>query len=155
MFLNIKKRISKKCDIFRGEKRFDPLLILYVFPLTKKWSVYKFNRRFIWTVRDRITTNKSRKTHFRKSYTLICILTSHISIWSPIHQQHFWLPVSLIQGKSTLLKCPYYGLWKGHILVLGVPNNRLTCMQGKKHFHFLIRSIYFYFTCSTTPKAFV
>ncbi len=34
---------------------FDPLLILYVCPLTKKWSVYNFNSRFIWTVRDRIT----------------------------------------------------------------------------------------------------
>ncbi len=30
------------------------------------------------------------------------------------------------------LKCPYYGLWKVHILVLGVPNNRLTSMQGQK-----------------------
>ncbi len=38
------------------EKLFDPLLILYVCPLTKKWSVYNFNGRFIWTVRDRITT---------------------------------------------------------------------------------------------------
>ncbi len=28
--------------------------------------------------------------------------------------------------------CPYYGLWKVHILVLGVTNNRLTCMQGQK-----------------------
>ncbi len=33
---------------------FDPLLILYVCPLTKKWSVYNFNGRFILTVRDRI-----------------------------------------------------------------------------------------------------
>ncbi len=30
------------------------------------------------------------------------------------------------------LKCPYNGLWKVHILGLGVPNNRLTCMQGQK-----------------------
>ncbi len=31
------------------------------------------------------------------------------------------------------LKCPYYGLWwKVHILVLGVPNNRLIYMQGQK-----------------------
>ncbi len=37
---------------------FDPLLILYVCPLTKKWSVYNFNGRFIWTVRG-------RKTHFK------------------------------------------------------------------------------------------
>ncbi len=30
------------------------------------------------------------------------------------------------------LKCPYYGLWKVHILVLGVPNNSLTCMQAQR-----------------------
>ncbi len=30
------------------------------------------------------------------------------------------------------LKCSYYGLWKVHILVLGVLNNRLTSMQGQK-----------------------
>ncbi len=34
-----------------------------------------------------------------------------------------------------MLKCPYYGLWKVHILVLGVPNNRLTCTQSHKYFH--------------------
>ncbi len=33
---------------------------------------------------------------------------------------------------TTNLKCPYYGLWKVHILVLGVPNNRLTCIQAQK-----------------------
>ncbi len=49
-----------------GENLFDPLLILYVCPLTKKWSVYHFNGRFIWTVRDRITTKKSRKMHLKK-----------------------------------------------------------------------------------------
>ncbi len=37
-----------------------------------------------------------------------------------------------IQYWLSLLKCPYYGLWKVHILVLGVPNNRLTCMQAQK-----------------------
>ncbi len=35
-----------------------------------------------------------------------------------------------------LLKCPYYGLWKVHILVLGDPNNRLTCMHGQKALSF-------------------
>ncbi len=34
------------------------------------------------------------------------------------------------------LKCPYYGLWMVHILVLGVPYNRLTCMQGQKTLSF-------------------
>ncbi len=67
-----------------GEKIFDPLLILYVCPLTKKWSVYNFNGRFILTVRDRITTTtkKQQKNAFQKSYKLICILMSEISIWS-------------------------------------------------------------------------
>ncbi len=49
-----------------GGGLFDTLLILCVCPLTKKWSVYNFNGRCIWTVRDRITTNKYRKTHFKK-----------------------------------------------------------------------------------------
>ncbi len=56
--------------IYSGGKIFDPLLILYVCSLTNKWSVYNFNGRFIWTVRDKITTKKS-----------ICILMSQISIW--------------------------------------------------------------------------
>ncbi len=57
--------------------------IIWVFcPLTKKWSVYNFNGRFIWTVRDRITTTtKIQKNAFQKSYKLICILMSEISIW--------------------------------------------------------------------------
>ncbi len=80
-----------------GEKLFDPLLILYVCPLTKKWSVYNFNGRFIWTVRDRIATKKIQKNAFQKRYKLICILMSQISIWSPINQQDFCLPgVSMI-----------------------------------------------------------
>ncbi len=39
---------------------------MYVCPLTKKWSVYHFNGRFIWTVRYRITTKESRKAHLKK-----------------------------------------------------------------------------------------
>ncbi len=59
--------------------------------LTNKWSIYNFNGRFIWTVRDRIT-KKIQKNSFHKSYKLISILMSQISIWSPINQQDFWLP---------------------------------------------------------------
>ncbi len=33
-------------------------------------------------------------------------------------------------NSKTALKCPYYGLWK--VYVLGVSNNRLTCMRGQK-----------------------
>ncbi len=63
---------------------FDPLLILYVCPLTKKWSVNHFNGRFIWTVRDRITTKNPEK-RFSKSYKLICILMCQICI-CPLHE---------------------------------------------------------------------
>ncbi len=45
------------------------------------------------------------------------------------------------------LKCPYYGLWKVHILVLGVPNNKV-----KKHFHFLIICIYFTLFAQQLPN---
>ncbi len=65
---------GKKINTQWGEKIFDPLLILYVYPLTKKWSVYTFNGMFIWTVRDRIT-------HKKESYKLIWILMSQICIW--------------------------------------------------------------------------
>ncbi len=38
----------------------------------------------------------------------------------------------LFSLKSCMvLKCPYYRLWNIYILLLGVPNNRLTCMQGQ------------------------
>ncbi len=65
-----------------GENVFDPLLILNICPLTKKLSVYNFNGMFILTVRDRITTTQSRKMHFKKSYKLIFILMSEISVWA-------------------------------------------------------------------------
>ncbi len=56
--------IYNNCSlIYSGIKIFDPPLILYVCLLTNKWSVYSFNGRFIWTMRDRITTKKSRKIH--------------------------------------------------------------------------------------------
>ncbi len=45
-----------------------------------------------------------------------------------INELFFWM--------GFWLKCPYYGLRKVHILVLGVPNNRLTCMQGQKTLSF-------------------
>ncbi len=53
---------------------------LYVCPLTKKLSIYNLNGRFILTARDRITTKNPEK-RISKSYKLICILMSEISIW--------------------------------------------------------------------------
>ncbi len=76
------------CMFVQWEKRFDPLLILYVCPLTTKWSVYNFNGGFIWTVRDRITTTKNPEKCILKSYKWICFLMSEICIW-PLHKT--WL----------------------------------------------------------------
>ncbi len=87
-----------------GETFFDPLLILYVCPVTKKLSVYNFNGRFIWTVRQNNNNNKkNQKNAFQKRYKLICILMSERSIWSPISQQDFWLPGVFYTGKELRL----------------------------------------------------
>ncbi len=68
------------------------LLILYVCPLTKKRSVYHFNGRFIWAVRDIITTTKIRKRWFEWNKYLI-----------PFNQQDFWLPGVFYTGKELRL----------------------------------------------------
>ncbi len=48
---------------------------------------------------ERENNNKiSRKNAFQKSYKLICILMSEISIWSPINQQDFWACLLYRQG---------------------------------------------------------
>ncbi len=39
----------------------------------------------------------------KKSYKLICILMSEISIWSFINQQDFWLPDVFYTGKELRL----------------------------------------------------
>ncbi len=44
-----------------------------------------------------------QKNAFENSYTLICILISQISIWSPINQQDFWLPGVFYTGKELRL----------------------------------------------------
>ncbi len=46
---------------------------------------------------------------------------------------------------SKYLKCPYYGIWNVHIVVLGVSNNRLTCIQDKKTLSFSY-NIHLFFT---------
>ncbi len=54
--------IYNNCSlIYSGIQIFDPLLILYVCLLTNKWSVYSFNGRFIWTVREKIQKNSTKK----------------------------------------------------------------------------------------------
>jgi len=58
-----------------GKKIFDPLLILYVC-----------------------------KNAFQRSYKLICILMSQISIWSLINYQDLWLPGIFYTGKELSLK---------------------------------------------------
>ncbi len=41
-----------------------------------------------------------QKNAFKKSYTLICILMSQVSILSPINQQDFLLPDVFYTGKA-------------------------------------------------------
>ncbi len=60
---------------------FDPLLILYVCPLTKKWSVYNCNGRFIFNSERQNNNKKNPEKCISNSYKLICILMSQISIW--------------------------------------------------------------------------
>ena len=93
-----------------GKKVFDPLLILYVCPLTNKWSVYNFNGRFIWTVRDRITNKKIQKNTCQKCYTFICILTREISIW-PLCKT--WLSRAQLWCTCTDLAFWMEAVWTG------------------------------------------
>ncbi len=90
--------MNRKINVYIqwGKKLFHPLLILYVCPLTKKWSVYNFNGRFILTVGDRITTKKIQKKKIKMSYKLICILISEINI-DPFAKHN------LVLGAETLV----------------------------------------------------
>ncbi len=74
-------------------------MILYVCPLTKKWSVILT----VYLNSERQNNNKKISKCISKSYELICILMSQISIWSPINQQDFWLPGVLYTGKELRL----------------------------------------------------
>src|SRR4029434_2075431 len=47
-----------------GKRVFEPLPISQVWPLAKKCVIYNCNGRCILTVRNRISTNKSRTLHF-------------------------------------------------------------------------------------------
>ncbi len=91
-----------------GKKIFDPLLILYVCPLTKKLSFYNFNGRFIWTLRDRISTTKIQTNTFQKSYELICILMSQITIW-PLHKTWLstWWQTPCWQSQRSDVSCSW------------------------------------------------
>ncbi len=61
---------------------------------------------------------------------------------------------TLLQYCVDFLKVLLLWVMKVHMLVLGSPNNRLTCMQDQKTFHFLIICIIFYLICSATPQQF-
>ncbi len=109
--------------------------------LNKKLSVYYFNGRFIWTVKDRITTKQIQKNAFQKSYKLICILRSEISIW-PLHKT--WLstwwqnPCFTHRGQTLLVVghqvCTHLGrdflplLFEGPLQVIKV--SRLTFVNS-------------------------
>ncbi len=53
------------------------------------------------------TTAKNPEKCISKSYILICILMSEISIGSPINKQDFWLPGVFYTGKELRLGAFY------------------------------------------------
>ncbi len=59
----------------------------------------------------------------------LCISTSHLHPVIDLDKPPSPYHSLCMSNYFLLLKCPYYGQWKVHILVLGVPNNRLTCIQ--------------------------
>ncbi len=84
--------------------------------------------------------------------TKLKVLVTLIScVFSFMETSHICLICGAIKpwGNVTI-KCPSYWLWKVHILVLGIPNNRLHARSKT-----LIICIYFYLICSTTPKRFI
>ncbi len=50
------------------EKIIDHLLILYVWSLTKKWSVYNLMVGLFETVRDRIIKKQNSRNHISKKF---------------------------------------------------------------------------------------
>src|SRR4029434_5467381 len=54
--------VGEPIDIYSGENKY--LNPCRVWPLAKKCVIYNCNGRCILTVRNRISTNKSRKLHF-------------------------------------------------------------------------------------------
>ncbi len=104
LFIYQKKLIKHKLINHKytvGEKWFDPLLILYVCPLTKNdqsiiLMVGLFEK---W---DRRTTTKIKQNAFQKSYTLICILMSEISIQS----------ARFLAPRCLLYRCNTMSTWK-------------------------------------------
>ncbi len=72
-------------------------------------------------------------------------------LWESLHQL-FTISFDKNYHQTTeILKVPLLWVMKVHILVLGVPNNRLTCMQGQKT-HRLKICIYFFLFCSQLPN---
>ncbi len=56
---------------------------------------------------------------------------------------------------ANMLKVPLLWVMKGSYFGLGVPNNRLTCIQGQKTLSFSYNKHLFLLYCSSTPKRFV
>ncbi len=62
--------------------------------------------------------------------TIFTAHTSYLAFYTL--QKLVWVVCYCTVPNKMVLKCPYYGLWKVHILVLGVTDNRFTCMHGQK-----------------------
>ncbi len=74
-----------------GKNVFSQPPIVQVLPLKKMREACNFHHRYTSTMRDKIRTNKSRKSHCRIFKEFICKLWWKISIWSPTNKQDCWL----------------------------------------------------------------
>ncbi len=82
---------------------------------------------------ERPNNNKrNSEKRIKKSYKLICILMSQISIWSPINQQDFWLPGVFNTGKELRISACY--LYKRHLSTEAInqSDSKLSTMAKTK-----------------------
>ncbi len=74
-----------------GKEVFSQPPFVHVLPLKKMREACNFHHRYTSTMRDKIRTKKSRKSHCRIFKEFICKLWWKISIWSPTNKQDCWL----------------------------------------------------------------
>src|SRR4029434_4508852 len=119
-----------------GKEVFEPLPISQVWPLAKKCVIYNCNGRCILTVRNRISTNKSRKLHFITFMTLFVFVAANKYL-NPYQIARILAPTDQL--------CVH----KAHRLVLIRPNKVHLISTGDVYKRNLSKESYF--TPSTSP----
>ncbi len=109
-----------------------------IIPIPLEWGLWSEQGTCVSLFSRLECTWWRERSNFPSNKKLNKCCYSELSIHQSILKKCITVSTLIILRVSTfiILKCPYYGLWKVHILVLGVPNNRLTCMQGQKTLSF-------------------